>query len=143
MPADIIGPLELLMFGAIGMTTLALSAASAGELTLSQWRALVVLGRRDSARVGEVAGAVGMSLPSTSRLIRRLERRGLVSTERDEGDRRATRVRLTERGRELREEVVRRRRSLMEAALVAHAPTLPPGLGPGLESIARAFDEYE
>ena len=143
MPADIIEPLELLMYGAIGMTTLALSAASAGELTLSQWRALVVLGRTESARVGEIANAVGMSLPSTSRLIRRLERRGLVSTERDELDRRATRVRVTAQGKDLRDEVVRRRRTMMEGALASRAPVMPRSLVAGVKAIARAFDQYE
>lgn len=144
MPADIVEPLELLMFGAVGMTTLALAAASAGELTLPQWRALVVIGRNEgeAARVGEIASAVGMTLPSASRLVRRLEQRGLVTTERDESDRRATLVRMTARGRHVREDVVRRRRAIMEAALAAHTPRLPTGLAAGLAAIASAFDEY-
>jgi DNA-binding MarR family transcriptional regulator len=143
VPADIIESLEMLMFGAVGMTTLALSAASAGELTLSQWRALVVIGKVDAVRVGDIALAVGISLPSASRLVQRLERRHLVTTERDEADRRATLVRLTAKGHELRDEVVARRRGLMESALAAHAPTLPRGLMAGLAAIARAFDRYE
>lgn len=143
VPAEIIEPLEMLMFGAIGMTTLALSGASAGELTLPQWRLLVVLGRADAARVGVLATAVGMSLPSTSRLIRRLERRGLVTTERDTDDRRATRVRLTREGIDLRDHVIARRREMMEAAIRARAPRLPHGLAAGLASIAHAFVDYE
>jgi DNA-binding MarR family transcriptional regulator len=143
VPAEIIEPLELLMFGAIGMTTLALSAASAGELTISQWRVLVVLGRVDAARVGELAAAVGVSLPSTSRLVRRLERRGLVTTERDTEDRRATLVRMTPEGRDIRDEVINRRRAMMEAAIAARAPRLPAGLAAGLTAIALAFDAYE
>lgn len=143
MPAEIIEPLELLMFGAIGMTALALSAASAGELTLSQWRVLVVLGRADRARVGELATAIGTSLPSTSRLVRRLERRGLVTTERDMEDRRATLVRMTTQGRHLRDDVIERRRTMMEAAISVSAPRLPRGLAEGLSALARAFDRYE
>ena len=131
------------MFGAIGMTTLALSAASAGELTISQWRVLVVLGRVDTARVGGLATAVGVSLPSTSRLVRRLERRGLVTTERDMEDRRATLVRMTRQGRNIRDSVIIRRRAMMEAAIAAGAPSLPRGLAEGLTAIARAFDAYE
>lgn len=142
MPIDIIESLELLVFEAIGMTAVALSLVSTGELTLAQWRALVVLGRGDGLRVGEIAQAVGMSLPSTSRLIQRLERRGLVTTERDQSDRRATLVRLTESGKEVREAVVKRRREMMEAALERHAPRLPRGLAPGLNAIATAFDQY-
>lgn len=142
MPAEIIEPLELLVFGAIGMTTIALAGASAGELTLSQWRALVIVGRVEHVRVGELASAVGMSRPSASRLVRRLERRGLVSTERAEDDRRATLVRITPGGRILREEVVARRRALMEAALTTGAPKIPKGLVPGLTLIGRAFRDY-
>jgi DNA-binding MarR family transcriptional regulator len=143
VPAEIIESLELLMYGAIGMTTIALSAASARELTLSQWRALVVLGRNRAVRVGEISAAVGMSLPSTSRMIRRLEQRGLVATARDESDRRATLVSVTRAGRNLRDDVVRRRRTLMEAALAARTPTLPRDLSDGLDAIAKAFAEYE
>ena len=140
--ADIIEALETLMYGAVGMTAVALSAASAGELTLSQWRALVVIGRSDATRVGVIGASVGMSLPSASRLVRRLERRGLVSTERDEGDRRATLVRMTLAGRALRDDVVERRRALMEDALATHSPRLPGGLLPGLAAIGDAFGEY-
>jgi DNA-binding MarR family transcriptional regulator len=140
VPADILEPLEMLMFGAIGLTTLALSGASAGDLTLFQWRALVVIGRSGSARVGDIASAVGMSLSSASRLVRRMEGRGLVWTERDRADRRATLVRLTAAGTALRADVVNRRRSLMEAALSRRSATLPDKLGPGLHAIAQAFE---
>jgi DNA-binding MarR family transcriptional regulator len=142
MPVEIIEPLEVLMFEAIGMTAVALATAAAGELTLAQWRALVVLGRRDAVRVGEIATAIGGSLPSTSRLIQRLERRGLVTTERDESDRRATLVRMTPKGTDLRKAVIVSRRRAMDAALAAFAPRLPRGLVPGLKTIARAFDQY-
>jgi DNA-binding MarR family transcriptional regulator len=142
IPADIMQSIELLMFEAIGMTTVALANASTGELTLAQWRALVVIGRTDELRVGDIASAVGMSLPSTSRLVQRLERRQLVTTARDETDRRATLVSLTARGHELRERVVACRRELMEQALTARAGTLPRALPAGLRALATAFDRY-
>ena len=142
LPAEVIESLELLMFEAIGMTAIAVALATTGELTLPQWRALVVVGRVDAVRVGDIAAAVGMSLPSTSRLIQRLERRGLVTTVRDESDRRATLVRLTDGGRDLRHRVVTRRRALMEDALAAHAPRLPRDLTAGLTAIAEAFNRY-
>jgi DNA-binding MarR family transcriptional regulator len=131
------------MFEAIGMTAVALASVSAGELTLAQWRALVVLGRADALRVGEIAQATGMSLPSTSRLIQRLERRGFATTERDESDRRATLVRMTAAGNEVRQAVVACRRELMEAALQRNTPRLPRDLAPGLSAIATAFDRYK
>jgi DNA-binding MarR family transcriptional regulator len=142
LPAEVLDSLEFLMFGAIGMTSVALAGAAAGGLTMSQWRALVVIGRADQVRVGGVATAVGMSLPSTSRLIRRLERDALVTSVRDEADRRATLVTLTPAGRRLRDEVVRGRRVLMEEALLARGTRLPEDLEAGLAAIARAFERF-
>jgi DNA-binding MarR family transcriptional regulator len=124
------------------MTAIALSVAAAGELTIPQWRALVVVGRADAVRVGDIAAAIGMSLPSTSRLVRRLERNGLVTTMRDESDRRATLVRISRRGRAIRERVVECRRSMMDEALSVHAPRLPAGLVQGLAAVANAFQQY-
>lgn len=143
IPADIVESLELLFFGAIGITSFALADASATELTLPQWRALVVVGRADAIRVGDIAARIGLSLPSTSRLIGRLERRGYVSTERDESDRRATLVRLTPGGRSVRESVIVRRRELMSSALSAQSARLPKDLSKGLATLAKAFDRYE
>jgi DNA-binding MarR family transcriptional regulator len=142
LPAEVLDALEELMVGAIGMTSVALANAAAGGLTMSQWRALVVIGRADQVRVGGVATAAGMSLPSTSRLIRRLERGGLVASNRDEEDRRATLVTLTPAGRRLRDDVVRRRRVLMEEALIARGTRLPDDLNGGLAAIARAFEPF-
>ncbi len=142
VPAEVLQSLEDLTFGAIGLTALALAGGAGGGLTILQWRALVVIGRADQARVGGVATAVGMSLPSTSRLIRRLERDGLVTSVRDEADRRATLVTLTPAGRRLRNEVVLRRRALMEEALLAGGTRLPEDLDGGLAAIARAFERF-
>jgi DNA-binding MarR family transcriptional regulator len=142
VPADIVQSLEQLMFAAIGMTTLALAGSSTRDLTLSGWRALVILDRAEKTRVGTLAQGVGVSLPSASRLVRRMERDGLVLTERDESDRRATLVSLTQKGHELRDLVVARRRALMDEALATNSPKLPRGLVPGLAAIAHAFESY-
>lgn len=139
---DVIDSLERLMYEAVGMTAVALATAAAGELTLSQWRLLVVVGRVDAIRVGDIAAAVGTSLTSTSRLIGRLERRGFVTTARDESDRRATLVRISDRGIALRETVVACRRDLMETALRERGSNLPTGLSAGLRAIADAFLPY-
>jgi MarR family transcriptional regulator, organic hydroperoxide resistance regulator len=143
VPADVLEALELIVFGAIGMTSFALADASASELTLSQWRALVVVGRTDGLRVGEVAVRVGMSMPAASRLLRRLERHGYVVTARDEGDRRATLVRLTAEGSRVRKAVIDRRRALLNDAVASHARRLPKDLSGGLKVLAEAFDRYE
>jgi len=127
--------LERIAVGAVGLTTRALAQSDAGfELTFPQWRVLLVLGEDpDGARVGEVAIRVGVTVPATSRLLRRLERRGLTTLSVDERDRRATRARLTDRGRTVRAAILAYRlAALREVASALHDPErldLPEGLG--------------
>jgi DNA-binding MarR family transcriptional regulator len=110
------------------------------DLTLSQWRVIVVIGqRRASLRVGEIAARIDASLPSTSRILRRLERRGLITTRRDERDRRATLVRLTPAGVAARRKVMQSRQRAVAGALGDGASPLPPSLVDGLEAIVRAL----
>ena len=143
LPPDVLESLEQLIFGAIGLTSFALADVDVAELTLGQWRAMVVIGRSDGLRVGEIAARVGMSLPSTSRLISRLERHGYVTTARDETDRRATLVRMTDEGHRVRSAVIDRRRQLMNNSLAAYGSVLPKDLSRGLATLARAFAPYE
>lgn len=143
IPLEVLESLELLLFGAIGLTSVALTAAAASDLTIQQWRALVVIARADGIGVGDMAARVGTTLPSASRLVGRLERRGLVETARDDADRRRTIVRTTPAGRSAFEEIVARRRELMHAALTANLERLPPDLSGGLAALARALGRYE
>lgn len=110
--------LERLLSAGIGITAWAIGRSEhAASLTMVQWRLLVIAGARQEPRVGELAAHLGISVPSASRLIRRLEMRGLVETARAEGDRRATIVTLTSRGRELVDDVMAQRRELIGQAL--------------------------
>ena len=133
--------IELVVFRAIGLTSFAVADAASVDLTLHQWRALVVIGRDGTIRVGEVALQIGTPLPATSRLLARLERRGLSASARDEADRRATNVWLTPDGRAVRDAVIRRRRQLMLAAL-ADRGALPKDLTRGLEALGAAFAPF-
>lgn len=134
--------IELVIFGAIGLTSFALAQASTDELTLHQWRALVVIGRAGSIRVGEVASKIGTALPATSRLLTRLERRGLVASRRDDTDRRATIVTLTPHGDAVRTAVIDRRRELMLQAIRRQGRHLPRELRGGLDVLGTAFEPY-
>jgi DNA-binding MarR family transcriptional regulator len=114
---QIVAWLEGIIFGGVALTTEGLEYATGGrELSFIQWRAVVLIGNNeDGFRVGQVASFVHAGLPSTSRLLRRLERRGLLTLERDEQDRRATRARLTSAGAELRSSVLAYRRNEISA----------------------------
>lgn len=139
----LVDALEGLVVGAVGMTTAALEAfAPAVELTLAQWRALVVVARGDGIRIGEIGARVGMGVPSTSRLVRRLERRGLVVTERDESDRRATLVRATPAGHELWTSLVDHRRALIAEMVDSLGRPLPGRIVADVEALEAAFARY-
>lgn len=136
--------LERIAIGAVGLTTRALELAEADfELTFPQWRAILVVGEDpDGARVGEVAARVGVTLPATSRLLRRLERRGLTTLGTDSLDRRATRVRLTQVGHDIRSGILAHRRAALEeiAASVPGSDWLD--LARGLRRIAAEFERF-
>ena len=135
--------LERIAVGAVGLTTRALAHGAADiELTFPQWRALLVLGESDEGlRIGEVAARVGVTLPATSRLLRRLERRQLTSLAIDALDRRATRAQLTERGRTVRAAIIDyRAAALLEVAAGIGDPRRLD-LATGLRVLADRLEE--
>jgi DNA-binding MarR family transcriptional regulator len=135
--------LERLVIGAVGMTAVALAEfAPAADLTLPQWRALLVVASGDGARIGEIGARVGMTLPSASRLVRRLERRGLVTTARDEADRRGTIVRPTPGGMDLWSKLVDYRRGLIANLLDDLPDPLSAACVEELERVEIAFARY-
>jgi DNA-binding MarR family transcriptional regulator len=100
--------LERIVYGGVAITTVALEHATAGlGLTFTQWRAITLIGEtEDGCRIGEVTRRMMGTLPATSRLLRRLERRALVTLDPDERDKRAKRARLTPDGLRLRAAVL-------------------------------------
>lgn len=142
--------LEEIAIGAVGLTTRALAHGAPGvDLTFPQWRVLLLLGGDlAGSRVGEVAARVGVTLPATGRLLRRLERRGFVALTTDPADRRATRATLTELGCRTRAAILAFRREALEqiAAEVAGAAGAAGAAGDGVEptagEIAAAFRPF-
>src|SRR5476649_539172 len=91
-----------------------------GELSIQQWRLVIILGGASGPlRLNEIAWRVNASMPSTSRLVQRMERRGLVVSSPDPIDGRGRRVGLTETGELVRAQVSGRRRKLIEESLAA------------------------
>ncbi len=132
--------IELVARATVGMTMRALADATPGlDLSLLQWRALLIVGDDSAgARVGQVGDGVGVPLPAASRLVQRLQRRGLVQVERDPDDGRATRVRLTHAGSHTRSAVLAHRRTLISDAL-GHT-VLPAEAVQGLRVVAERFE---
>jgi DNA-binding MarR family transcriptional regulator len=75
-----------------------------GDLTLSQWSALVTVELHGRLRIGDIADREGVSAPTATRLVASLEERGLLQRETDESDRRSSHVSITADGRRQLEE---------------------------------------
>lgn len=91
------------------------------ELSLRQFRALVVLRDAGPLSTTALAGAVGVHQSSATRMTTAMLRSGLVSRRQGEDDRRTVVVELTEAGRRLVEQVWESRRALLRAAVARMA----------------------
>jgi DNA-binding MarR family transcriptional regulator len=110
-------------------------AAAGDEVTLPQYRALVVLAARGPQGTAELAAALAVNPSTVTRMCDRLVRRGLVRRHRQAGDRRTVRIALTAAGRDLVAEVTRRRRAELARLLGA----LPPDQHEPVIAAFRAF----
>jgi DNA-binding MarR family transcriptional regulator len=81
------------------------------DVTLPQYRALVVLASRGPQRVVDISAELGVNSSTGTRMCERLVRKGLVQRERSDTDRREVRLTLTADGEYLVHRVTRRRRS--------------------------------
>lgn len=139
---DLAGAIERLLASGIGITARAIDqTAEAAELTLVQWRVLVIASQAEGLRIGELAAHLGISVPSASRLVRRVEAQGLLTATRADEDRRATNIALTPNGREIVDSVVRRRRELIGLALLGDLERLPADAAPLVRRIAERLGE--
>ncbi len=99
------------------------SLADVGEeVTLTQYRSLVVLASRGPQRVAALADAVAVTPPTASRMCDRLVKKGLVTRRADRRDRRQVRIALSTAGRLFVDTVTARRRVEIEQ-LIASIPT--------------------
>jgi DNA-binding MarR family transcriptional regulator len=86
----------------------------AEEVTLTQYRTLVVLASRGPQNLAGLAEAVGVTPATATRMCDRLVRKDLVRRRTERDDRRQLRVALTAKGRSLVDAVTDRRRREIE-----------------------------
>lgn len=111
------------------------------DVTLSQYRVLVVVASRGPQLVGALAEQLDI-LPSTAtRLCDRLVGKGLVSREHRQSSRREVEVNLTAGGRRLVEGVTERRRRAIAEIVRAIPPANRDGLITALGQFAEAAGE--
>jgi DNA-binding MarR family transcriptional regulator len=93
-----------------------------GDVTLPQYRALVVLATHGPQTVGQLAESLELHPSTTTRLCDRLVTKGLIGREISSASRRETTISLAAPGRRVVQEVSRRRRREIER-IVARVPT--------------------
>lgn len=111
------------------------------EVTLTQYRSLVVLASRGPQSVAALAQALGVTPPTASRLCDRLVRKGLVRRRTDRTDRRQVRIALTAAGRELVDTVTARRRIELTELVSSIDPDARTLLASGLRQLSQAAGE--
>ena len=116
-------------------------AGAADEVTLPQYRALVVLASRGRQRVAALAEALGVTPATATRMCDRLVRKRLVSRAAVPSDRRQVHVVLTSHGRQLVDEVTARRRSEITAIVRDISPAQRDVLVNALQHFALAAGE--
>jgi DNA-binding MarR family transcriptional regulator len=110
-------------------------AETSNEVTLAQYRSMVVLSECGSATVVKLSDAVGVTPPTATRMCDRLLKKGLISREVSKDDRREMNLQLTDQGKELIDRVTEGRRAAMNE-LLAKLPASD------YEDLAEVFSRF-
>jgi len=105
--------LEAVVQGSVGLTARVI-ANTAPELTLIQWRVLVVVGDSPTGvSIAVLSQRTGATSSATSRLVSRMATNGYLETRKSAQDRRVTTVVLSRKGGALTTRIQRTRRLLL------------------------------
>jgi DNA-binding MarR family transcriptional regulator len=115
--------------------------AAGEEVTLPQYRALVVLASRGPQRLIDLAAVLAVNASTATRMCDRLARKGLIRRQRTAADRRTVRVSISAAGRELVAAVTARRRRDIEAIVQRISPQERTHLVAALTMFAEAAGE--
>ncbi|GAA3347093.1 MarR family transcriptional regulator [Amorphoplanes nipponensis] len=111
------------------------------DVTLAQYRTLVVLVSRGPQRVVDLAQELAVTSSTATRMCNRLVRKGLVARRERADDRRAVWVTLTAAGRDLVGDVMRHRRTEIAALVSDLALTRPVAFASVLHALVEAAGE--
>ena len=118
------------------------SLADVGEeVTLTQYRSLVVLASRGPQGVAALADAVAVTPPTASRMCDRLVKKGLVTRRTDRRDRRQVRIALSPGGRRLVDAVTARRRLEIEHLVASISTESRGGVVEALRHLSETAGE--
>lgn len=111
------------------------------DVTLPQYRALVVLAARGPQRVADISAELQVATSTGTRMCDRLVRKGLARRSRLISDRRVVRLTLTAAGRRLVQGVSDSRRKQLASIVAATAEVWHPAVAPALRAFAAATGE--
>lgn len=117
------------------------AAVTGPQLSVSQLRALDIVGRAERINLTGLADSAGMAMPSASRLCDRLEAAGLLERTAAPGNRREVGLMLTAVGRQTLDDVAAQRQRDLVAVLRGMPPDQVLALAEGLRAFHRAYPE--
>jgi len=112
--------------------------AAAEEITITQYRALLVRASHGPQRFGDLAGVLEIAPSTAGRMSDRLAGKGLIRRHRVQADRRVVQVSLTPRGRQVVDETTSRRRTLISKILGRLQPARHQEVAEALQAFAGA-----
>jgi DNA-binding MarR family transcriptional regulator len=111
------------------------------EVTLPQFRVLVVLAHRGPQRSTDIADELQVNPSTATRMLDRLIRKGLVARTRSASDRRAVRIRATPAGKAVVEQVMDRRRADLRRIVGTTGALAHPAVVAALTAFSEAVGE--
>jgi DNA-binding MarR family transcriptional regulator len=135
--------MEALLSASRAMVALAARSLAGldADVTLPQYRALVVLASRGPQRVVDISSELGVTASTGTRMCDRLVRKRLIRRYRTPTDRREVRLTLTPTGRALVKEVTLRRRDELTSVVTQIPLTWRKPVTAALRAVAAAVGE--
>jgi DNA-binding MarR family transcriptional regulator len=137
---EVVGALLALSRVFVGVAARSLGALDE-DVTLPQFRTLVVLVSRGPQRVVDLAQELTVTSSTAVRMCNRLVRKGLVAREERPEDRRAAWIVLTPAGRDLIGDVMRRRRETLATLITGLTLTRPLAFASVLNALVESAGE--
>jgi DNA-binding MarR family transcriptional regulator len=100
-----------------GIVSQTLASAREDAVTSAQFRCLDYLAHQPRCSIGDIAAGLAISDPAATKLVDRLETRGLVGRQSDRADRRVVYVELSDLGQSMAKKLGVRRAELIDSAI--------------------------
>lgn len=109
-------------------------------LSVTEWRAIAIVGRYPRIAATEVAQRSAMDKVAVSRAVRNLLERGLLEREASDSDRRAKHLTLSEDGQDVYDRIVPEARAYEQRLLAALDPDDRAALDRAIDRLAAAAE---